>query len=364
MKHVFVAALLAASATAHADARFEVLDHGDSVEVIGHDIMTARTIITAARSRLEIPLPPGALPVVKRVTPGDATVLLAEIDPDAHAVSVKLTLDHPGTVALARVSEAMQIGNDIHVLVPRKPEGVTLPEPTLPVVVTPDSKPATTADAKPATPPAPAAAATAPDLAKSLKPEPKPEPKPESKATQPAPLSSSLADEPGVNTSVLVGAALLAAAGGVWFWKRRKRTPAPVPVIDVIAQRALGGKARIVWLALGGREVIVAITPQQVSLLGAWPRGEGQITPVGHLAQPLVAASAAGSGPIPNIVVPSLPSLPRTITQNTASPAVNGILKLRERTAPPVADDVATDDIEADATWSRELLAATIAAHR
>jgi len=42
----------------------------------------------------------------------------------------------------------------------------------------------------------------------------------------------------------------------------------------------------------------------------------------------------------------------------SASPALAGLLKLRER-VPRVADHVATDDPDADAVWARDLLAAT-----
>nr|HEX4316677.1 flagellar biosynthetic protein FliO [Kofleriaceae bacterium] len=336
-------------AVASAEPRFEVIDRGDAIEVIGHDIMTARTTITAARSRLEIPLAAGAMPVAKRVDlKNDATMLLAEIDPDAHAVSVKLTMDHAGVVAIAKASQAMQIGDDIHVLVPRKPEGVVLPEPTLAVVVKPQAEAdkAKTAEtektaetvASPSPSPSPSMStttttSTVPATSVAGIPTVKDDAKP---------IASATADDGGTPMATYIGGGLLAIAAGVWLWRRKKKPAMPQTTIDVIAQRSLGGKAKIVWLGAGGRELLVAVTPNNVRLLGDWPRGEAPAT-----AQIATAAH------------PQIPMARTTTATDIKSPAVTGILKLRERASTAVNAEVATDDVEADATWARELLAAT-----
>src|SRR3954462_10960754 len=88
------------------------------------------------RSRLEIPIATG--PAAKRVTPGDATVKLIELDGvDANRMlSVKLGFQRPDVKTLARYAQAIQVGDDLHILVPRKvpTDGVAprLPEPTIP----------------------------------------------------------------------------------------------------------------------------------------------------------------------------------------------------------------------------------------
>jgi len=109
----------------------------------------------------------------------------------------------------------------------------------------------------------------------------------------------------------------------------------------VIAQRSLGAKAKVVWLSAGGRDMVVAITPQNVRMLSQWEKQE-----------PLPRAQT----------VPPADQAP--------SEAVAGILRLRAKTNVPyprarthapadINEDVATGDDEADAAWAREILAAT-----
>jgi hypothetical protein len=147
----------------------------------------------------------------------------------------------------------------------------------------------------------------------------------------------------------------------------------------VIAQRSLGGKARILWLSAGERELLVSVTAQQVSLLGQWAktRGPGALPAALPAAQTHsdtrseIPAEDVEVGDLddagdPSGHVVSAPFKP-------VSPAVSGILRLRGRTGQmpavdgiaagsgqlPVGDLVAASDVEADELWAREILAAT-----
>ena len=206
-------------------------------------------------------------------------------------------------------------------------------------------------------------------------------------------------EEPG-GQMMTYGALGLAALCGIWYLQRRRKATAgaPVSTIDIVAQRSLGGKAKIVWLTAGGRDMIVAVTAQQVRMLGQWPRGEGAKSGFG------TAARGRDSGPIalPSTTAPAssdardlreafggreprmadgtdpgMAAIPASAI-GPASPAIQGLMRLRQRTAPPVAppgsfarqkrdsfaslsvdDDVATDDLDADAEWAKEIMAAT-----
>jgi hypothetical protein len=127
--------------------------------------------------------------------------------------------------------------------------------------------------------------------------------------------------------------------------KLRKAPPPAASSIDVIAQRSLGAKARIVWLAAGERELVVAVTPQGVRMLGQWRRRGDAGLGVGPIAhEPRLPEALA---------LPEAPPRP-------SSPAVAGILRLRAKTvAPAISEEVATEDGDADALWAREILAAT-----
>jgi len=89
---VAIFTLVPAIASAEGNVSFEVADHGDSVEVIAHNVEAKSTNISSIRSRLEIPLVGN--PVANRQMMGDPTVLQVELDGvSARVLSVKTRLD-------------------------------------------------------------------------------------------------------------------------------------------------------------------------------------------------------------------------------------------------------------------------------
>lgn len=366
LSHLALVALIALPATAFADAAptFEVIDRGSAVEVIAHNVTAAKTAITPIRSRLEIPLV--GHPRADKALPTDATVKLVELDGnEPRVLSVKLGFDRPEVKALAKYAQAIQVGSDVHVLFPRivpvEGSAVVLPEPTLPPALAAklaapapepvaEVKPEAKADVAPApiSPSAPAAA-------------PAPDAKPAAAITAPATAAAAPASKPATAAPAkedawqkltMYAAAGLAAIGcGIWLMRRRKAQQGAFSSIDVIAQKSLGAKAKIVWFTAGGREMVVAVTPQQVRMLGQWKRAAGTEN-VSFSALPAAHtyAEAAQDARVEN---------------RPSSAAVEGIRKLRERrshrniTAPVVSDEVATDDAYADEVWAKEILAAT-----
>jgi flagellar biogenesis protein FliO len=360
------------------EPRFELLDRGDAVEVIAHHITAARTAVLPVRSRLEVPIT--AAPQVKRVAPLDATVKLIELDREGATpvLSVKLGFERRDVKALSRFAQAIQVGDDLHLLVPRKlPDGDVaprLPEPTLPPAVAarlaaraapeppapglgPRVEPAAPPPA-PAAPPGPAAhprsaadALAAPTSGSTAPPADHAAPP---TAAPPArPLSPALAADRGdawSQISIYAALGLAIAGAGVWLMRRRRALPGGAAAsIEVLAQRTLGGKARVVWLRAGQREMIVAVTAQQVRMLGQWRASE----PAAELP---TAQTRAGAEP--HRTAP--PPLDKPL-----SPAVSGLLRLRGRTGqmtavtPDAAAPDPDDDPVADAAWAREILAAT-----
>ena len=383
-------------------ASFELLDRGDAVEVIAHNIKAARTAIIPIRSRLQIPVV--GTPLAKRVQPGDATVKLIELDRDAaiHVLSVKLSFERDDVKALSRFAQAIQVGDDLHVLVPRKVpvDGVSpkLPPPSLPPELAaavaridaeakPEAKPdpiaqqaaAIQAAARAEAIPAVAAATTdarRPGDARSLKQALVPE-----------------SDDAWSKVTTYGALGLAAAGAGIWLMRRRKAHLATTATIEVIAQRSLGGKARILWLSAGPRELIVSVAGAQVRLLGQWRKTDApSALPAAHthadtvhvdpsLAAPRFAESryaepaepdepAEPQEPLPTYRPPfgrpaepsdPMPARTRRATHEPSlSPAVSGILRLRARTGQlPISEPGATGDIAADELWAKEILAAT-----
>jgi hypothetical protein len=145
------------------------------------------------------------------------------------------------------------------------------------------------------------------------------------------------------------------AGAGIWLLRRRRASLPPPATIEILAQRSLGGRARIVWLSAGPREMIVSVTPQQVRMLGQWRKAETAAALPGAYthsdAQPPARGDAERAGD---------PDLPRPVDR-PLSPAVTGILRLRARTGQmaAVADDSGSGDVVADERWAQEILAAT-----
>jgi flagellar biogenesis protein FliO len=438
---------IAAPAAPARPASFELIDRGDAVEVIARNIKAARTAILPVRSRLEIPIIAG--PAARRVTPGDPTVKLIELDSEdaVRVLSVKLGFERADVKTLARFAQAIQVGDDLHVLVPRKlpTDGAPskLPDPTLspadaaavaradlapqlrlgppppataradlapplrlgltPPATSPAPLPATLAvhtavravdptppmpavpppaagpiqGLAPAIPPAQATGAAAPTLGPAPKPAlPSASDAARAEAAKPTsdprPLAQALAadsDDRWSKISMYAALGLAAAGAGVWLMRHRRAQLLPSSTIDVIAQRSLGGKARIVWLSAGPREMIVAVTGQHVRMLGQWRKSEATAAPPRELPRPARAElaaelPAARTHAEARYDEASEAAEPAEPVEKPLSPAVSGILRLRGRTGqfpiqPQVNDALAPGDVEADAAWAKEILAAT-----
>ncbi|HLL24083.1 MAG TPA: flagellar biosynthetic protein FliO [Kofleriaceae bacterium] len=355
MRTLLVLAFVTPTVAAAAPS-FEIVDHGDAVEVIGREMTAAKLAVTPVRSRLEVPLV-GA-PTATKIFPPDKTVRQIELDGGStRALSVKLGYERDDVRALAPFAKVTQVGTNLHIVFPRAipaaGTAIKLPEPVAPAA--PVEPPVATTSAT-----APAAAApveqkpTAPlsrDPMIEIKTEPAPIP-----AAKPAPTKAPLATKPsdglGTRLPTLLALMFAVVGCGLWMMKRRKNPPAQHNAIQILAQKSLGGKARIVWLSAGQREMIVAVTPQQVKVLGQWRPDGAPTAAIGEAAVERAYQALPRASTVP----------PPAISRAATSPAVSGLLRLRERAGTvqpmPIADHVATEDTEADAAWAREIVAA------
>jgi len=446
-KFIIISTVVLSATLASAAPSFEIIDRGDAVEIIAHEIKATRMVVIPTRQRLEVAIAPGAN--VARLVPKDATVRQIELDTSGgvRVLSVKLGFERGQVKTLAKYAQSIQVGDDLHVLIPRNlpVEGkpFAMPEPTLPAappkVFGPQDpfagKPSTGGDAHVGAHGAGAggahgnaagtgtngtqpgantaghgttsggidghgttagattgantaghgttSAAPGIDRGTTAGTHGSDGATPAGKGSDghgtagghgPADASAhgatdaragkkplKLADEPKTGSSfqMMVAGALVLLGGLVWLKKKKKgATKQAEATIDVVAQRSIGGKAKIVWLTAGGREMVVAVTPQKVQMLGQWGKG-------------------GGPGPSSSSVNREGPStrgeLPEARTHGPKpSAAVNGILKLRERASmreiPTTGlnlnlenhEDVATGDYEADEMWAREMLAAQV----
>jgi flagellar biogenesis protein FliO len=368
MRFALVLTLLV-PALAHAEGAvsFEVADHGDTVEVIAHNVEAKTTNVSTVRSRIEVPIT-GA-PSAARLASSDPTVLFAEFD--GHSLSVKTRLGYPETKALAPLAKAQQVGPDLHLTFPRhaildaplRAEQIAPVAIAKPVVVSVPAAPAAPAptpvvvvEKKPDIKQAQAALAAATTNATPAKVEPKPA-TPATHTPIPPDHESSFGS-PGLYG---VGALVTLLACG-YLMKKRKKEASVVGTIDIIAQRSLGNKAKVMWLSAGGREVLVSVTAQNVQMLGQWSKTDRE-----GLPRAATLGTSSFQQELAQQEVEAAPAPPMI-----QSSAVSGILKLRARTSAPligragtvqplpqINQDVATDDAEADLEWAKEILTAS-----
>ncbi len=342
MKAIAFLLVMISGGVAAAEPHFEVIDRGTAVEVIAHEVKAARTAVNPARSRLEIDLV--GLPKINALTPNDKSVKVVELDgSNPRRLSVKLPFERLDVKTMAKFAQAIQVGDDLHLLFPRDvpAEGarVVLPEPTLPThiaakLATPAIGPQLPIEAKPAT------AGKIESRPEATAPDALPR-KDDDKKSFLAP------EEPSSNFSMYAMGGLGAIALGIYLFKKKKAATAPIASsIDVIATRSLGSKAKVVWLTAGGREMVVSVTPQAVRMLGQWKKSD--------------TASLSNGTTMP--FAQALENQQRSDKPRaTSSSPVAGILKLRERasTYEGLNEDVATGDLDADAQWAKEIFAAS-----
>ncbi len=357
--------------------RFQIIEGAEQVEVVARGATAAAGArIGVVRERLEIPLV-GSVRSARRSS-DDTTVRRVEIRGDAPRVlSIKLRADRDRMAGIAERVRFVQIGDALHVTIPRAvvvappPGADTFTEGIVDEKI--ELEPPAAANATGSPSPAPLATRTTPTTTTPTTTAPTPTAAttttPMEAASMPgqgrtaaaAPTDSSpsigVAGGAGpVSTRwwMVVGGIALIGGGVFAAVRRRRRVDDPVDQLEVIASRSLGGKARVVWLGAGDREIVIAISPQQIRPLGQWRRGARGVER--DFGRVLDGVGAADAGPAPSRDAPGPRRLARASA--SASPAVSGLIRLRERT-PPVNEDVATGDEDADAEWAKDLLAAT-----
>lgn len=337
---------------------FELRDQGDRVEIVARGWTVADpSAVIVTRERLELVVAGGL--TAARQSYEDATVRRVEVrGREPRVLSIKLRVDHDRVAALAKLATVTQVGDDIVVVIPRAvPRPAPAPVPaTTAIAAPPTAAAATTATTAPspaaAPPAAPPTAASATPATSTAKPAP----------TAPVAAAAALPAAPAITppARTRLGGASTSATGARWWMllaglvlvgggamvmaRRRQRAPVAASRIELIDSRPLGGKSRVVWLSAGDRELMVAVSPQQVRLLGQWRRNRDHALEAIEPSDGATPPPARGSAP-------RLKTVP-------ASPAVSGILRLRDKPA-PLADDIASGDAEADEQWARDILAAT-----
>ena len=288
MKIALTISLVLASATAFADGI--TVSGGDTDAVVTlKGIHAVSPHVRSVGDRIEIDVADESPAQI--AIPNDTTVRKIEVTGGAHAhASLQITHSAKTTEILARATRVIEKGDDLILTIPREsrialarlsqeasqtptiptPTAIPGPPPAPAPAAAPIAVPALVAAtvAAPAPVPAPAsvpAAAPAPPPIAT----PTPIPTTGTPASQPLPAAAAgivaptppappldLAESTKLPTGSLAVVLLFSAAGAGFFWLKRRKTAAPQPKhsIEILANRALGGKTRIVLIAVDDNE--------------------------------------------------------------------------------------------------------------
>lgn len=190
------------------------------------------------------------------------------------------------------------------------------------------------------------------------------------------PIAGKTESEGGVSFGLIAGLLLLLVGGGVLTWRSRRKSQGAEDVSDlrVVATKQLGVKSKIVWLNVGERQMIVAVSDGGTRLLSQWRRPSTEASKAAFSPATESERPVRADGTLPRVydfqaklnaankatdedVIHSTKK-PSKVARQPTSPAVAGLIRLRGE-APTVNVDVATQDEDADAEWARELLRAS-----
>ena len=394
--------------------RLAILDRGDQVEVVVSDVkLPAAPVMRVNRERIELPLAGRPVEVNDSYPFGLVMRIDVRGEGPQKSLSVKLRRDHDAVAALAKGALARQDADGVHLFVPKTaaaalvaasvPVPVPVPVPAsaaatmAPTAALPGTTVTINGITEPAVEDAPVEAKSAATTAATTNAATPAAPQPatetdDAKATATVAGMQTSGTGTGTGTGtgstanakpikltggtggpqlgrvvVAVGAIGLAGLAIVMLRRRRGLSPtATGPQLEILASKSLGGKHRVVWLGAGERELVIAVGGPRVELLGQWPRTQPATPAALPAGEPAHDALPAPSMPLrldahddlePSFAAGST-SIPRTRTLNARTPAVAGLMRLRNR-LPQVSDDVATGDTDADEQWARDILAAS-----
>ncbi|RMH45162.1 MAG: hypothetical protein D6689_00545 [Deltaproteobacteria bacterium] len=345
-----------AAVAAPAAAEPTAVDAGDHVVVIVPGAEPADAPVTAHGDQIVVPTTDGPRARRKVRVVDDTVKYIRHYGGSRPRVTLQLRHGREMTRKLAAAARVSFVDGALRVEVPRAP-GIALPPPATATAPAPQAR-ATATDAT-----APAADATAPAVVPAAAPATTPADAADATVaaavSEPPPraLADDARDRGGhAGATAILAILAIGASAGLWWWQRRRGPRAAVTDgdIEVVASRSLGGKARIVLLRAAGREVLLSIGDKGPQLIAQWKRS-ARGSAGAALATDRTAASADPRPSAPQPITSPAPS----VSAPAASPAVAGLLKLRDEKLPPVSPEVATDDADADIEWARELLLAT-----
>jgi flagellar biogenesis protein FliO len=386
MKIALATALVLATATAAAAADGIVVSGSDTEAVVTlHGVHAISPRVRWIGDKIELDVADESPAQI--AIPSDSTIKKIEVTGGVHArASLQIKHSSKTTEILGRSTKVIEKGEDLVLRIPRDAKAAAAMDAEPVPVAQPPAPPPAPA---PAPAPAPSIAAPAPAPAPTVAAAPAPAPAPPpavAKAPSAPPLA--LAESPRLPLgSIAIVCAVGLGGAALWFGKRR-RGPAPQikRTIEIVSSRALGGKTRLVLVAVDDNELLLSVCDNGgARLLSSWSIKDDAAeddwraatasgtedwraaTATPRLGEPL--PTPVGIAPPRQIPAATPPAARGTVDLGgrPASRSVSGLLRLKLNAAgsgPHQATDDTTDDDDGDgdtgrdAAWIRELVKA------
>jgi flagellar biogenesis protein FliO len=352
MKRFMVVLLVAGAAHAEVFDGLAVIDRGDRVEIIvrgAFAVPEARATSLGDKLEIQLVVPPDAL---MSVHPADATVKKVELlgGPNPR-LSVQLRHGRDTTAKIAAVTEIVQAEGGIRVTLTRsaalknyRPPVVAAAVVAAPIVAAPAPAKLTPVTIE-APAPTPAPAPVKVEAPAPVKTEPAPAPILAAPAPAPilaapailaAPVPAAIAGAQtasdfglGRASALVLG---LAACVVLVLIARRKKQNATTDLIRVIASQSIGGKHKVVLIATGRREFLLSVSDKGTRVIGRWRNRTTEKYEKEFFDVPVGEFGTMDFAEPTTTVRPRLEKPIETpMALGPASPAVAGLLKLRDR---------------------------------
>lgn len=360
---------------AQAAPSLEVVDDGEQVLVYLHGVSFTDATARPKGPYIEIELIGAEVKAAKTFAKDKTVTSVETVGHPRPRLYVEMRKGKEAAVQTASLIRVEPWEDGLRVTVPRNPVKSAVPEPVS--VAGPAPAPREESTAAPAPKEASAPKEAAPSKEPLLP-----------QASTPLQLKEPESSGMGALTYGLI-ALLLVGCGALAFWaKRRQAIQGPNTKIKVVATHDLGGKAKLMLLSAGDKELLLSVSDQGARLLERWksPNGPGEA----QVSEPVSApAPAAKNAPRPGPRLAPVPPIDesRINTQESLRPspirlsqpqqakpqsaAVAGLLRLKNQSAAPAAGAAAAavaaapapsqeiDEQDEDANWARELIALT-----
>jgi flagellar biogenesis protein FliO len=265
------------------------------------DLQVAHNSLSTRGDRIYIDIPNGA--IERRLEPEDKTIKLIEVTSGRKPrISVKLRHGRKKTIAIANASTIENLHGGVVLHIPRWPIASSLeaeqPKKVAAAITTKEEQQAKDnlggaeeLSDKTQTQPTHAIENEIKNNSQNAMAATNQAGQEEAGATKPQEQNESTPFGLVLGLLMILGGAAFAA----WRLKQKSSDLQDTEELRIVASKQLGGKAKVVWLSVAGREMVVSVGEAGTQLLSEWPQDSDDAAAIEAEAKETVAGSTSGT---------------------------------------------------------------------